>query len=147
LELAVQPQIIIAYEKDNQSLSEGLRIILPGYNGGSWISMISSISMSASTVDYPPGLNVGNITPPQPQMQNANPQPTPRLQTTLIPSPTPENTASANDTSQNQSVLHTQFSENGSRENQVVFFATIASAFVLALVVICSLVYMHKKGS
>lgn len=147
LELAMQPQTIIAYEKDNQSLSEGLRLILPGYNGGSWISMITSISMSASTVDYPPGLNVGDITPPLQQMQKANPQPTADPQTILTPSPTPENTPSTNVTSQSQSVSHPQFSENGSRENQVVFFATIASAFILALVVICGLAYMHKKDS
>jgi DMSO/TMAO reductase YedYZ molybdopterin-dependent catalytic subunit len=146
-ELAMQPQVIVAYEKDNQSLSEGLRLILPGYNGGSWVSMITSISMSASTVDYPLGLNVGNITPPQPQMQKTNPQPTPRLQTTLTPSLTPENTASANDTSQKQSVSHPQFSEKGSRGNQVVFFSTIASAFVLVLLVIFGLIYMHKKDS
>lgn len=147
LELAMQSQIIIAYEKDNQSLSEGLRLILPGYNGGSWISMISSISMSASTVDCPPGLNVGNITPPQPQMQNANPQPTNRPQTIVTPSPTPENTASADVISQNQSISHPQFSENGSTVNQVVFFATIAAASVLALVAICGLAYLHKKHS
>jgi hypothetical protein len=128
-------------------LSEGLRLILPGYNGGSWISMISSISMSASTVDYPPGLNVGNITPPQPQMQNANPQPTNRPQTIVAPSPTPENTASADVISQNQSISHPQFSENGSTVNQVVFFATIAAASVLALVSICGLAYLHKKHS
>ena len=146
-ELAMQPQVIVAYEKDNQSLSEGLRLILPGYNGGSWISMITSISMSASKVDYPLGLDVGNITPPQPKMQNTNPQPTPRLQTTLTPSLTPENTASANDTSQNQPVSHSKYSQNESRGNQVIFFATIAPACVLVLLVICGLAYMHKKDS
>jgi DMSO/TMAO reductase YedYZ molybdopterin-dependent catalytic subunit len=147
LELAMQPQIIIAYENDNQSLSEGLRLILPGYNGGSWISMITSISMSTSTVEYPAGLNAGDITPPIQQMQKANPQPSADPQTTLTPSSTPENIAYANDTSQNQSVSHPQFSENGSSESQAVFLVTIASAFILALVVICGLAYMHKKDS
>ena len=147
LELAIQPQVIIAYEKDNQSLSEGLRLILPGYNGGSWIAKITSISMSASTVDYPAGLNVGDITPPLPQLQSANPQPTTRLQTTLTPSPTPENTATANITSQNQSVSHPQFSQNESNGNQIVFFVSLATIGVLILGIISGLAYMRKKDS
>ena len=147
LDLAMQPQIIVAYEKDNQSLTEGLRLILPGYNGASWIAMITSISMSALTIDYPAGLDAGNITPPLQQMQSANPQPTARPQTTLTPLPTTENTASDNVTSQNQSVSHPQVLQNESRGNQVLFFAIIATISALIFGVISGLAYMRKKKS
>gem|GEM_PF-990154 len=59
IELAIQPQTIIAYQKDGQPLIEGLRLILVGTNGGAWISLITTITMSSSWVDYPPGVNVG----------------------------------------------------------------------------------------
>ena len=53
LSLAVQPQIIIAYDKNNQILNEGLRLVLPGINGPTWIASISSIGMSTVPVADP----------------------------------------------------------------------------------------------
>ena len=147
LELAMQPQVIVAFAKDNQSLSEGLRLILPEYNGASWIAMITSISMSESAVDYPAGLNVEDSTLPLQQLQSANPQPTANPHTTLIPSPTPVNAGSTNVTSQNQSVSQPQSSQNGSEGNQVFLFATISLVCVLVFAIICGLAYMRKKSS
>ena len=59
IELAMQPQTIIAYQKDGRPLIEGLRLILEGSNGAAWISLITTITMSSSGADYPPGVNVG----------------------------------------------------------------------------------------
>ncbi len=53
ISLAIQPQIIIAYEKDGQPLIEGLRLIIPDANGASWIASITSITMSTSGADNP----------------------------------------------------------------------------------------------
>jgi DMSO/TMAO reductase YedYZ molybdopterin-dependent catalytic subunit len=59
IELALQPQIIIAYQQNGQPLAEGLRLILAGYNGADWISLITTITMSRSGADYPLGVSVG----------------------------------------------------------------------------------------
>jgi hypothetical protein len=48
-EVAMQSDVIIAYQLNGASLPETLRLVLPGYNGNMWISMITSITMSAST--------------------------------------------------------------------------------------------------
>ena len=38
--IAMAPETIIAYQKNGDPLSEGLRLVLPGYNGASWIAQI-----------------------------------------------------------------------------------------------------------
>jgi DMSO/TMAO reductase YedYZ molybdopterin-dependent catalytic subunit len=48
--LAMQAQVIIAYQKDDLPLSEGLRLVLPGENGNLWIKSISTIAMSTVEV-------------------------------------------------------------------------------------------------
>lgn len=53
IELALQPQIILAYELDGKPLQEGLRLVIPGANGAVWISMITVITMSSSGAEYP----------------------------------------------------------------------------------------------
>jgi DMSO/TMAO reductase YedYZ molybdopterin-dependent catalytic subunit len=89
LDLAVQPQIIIAYELNGQPLPEGLRLVIPDANGAAWISKITFITMSAAGAPYPQAISVGHIkdtlvpttvpTPkPSPPAQQENPiQPRP----------------------------------------------------------------------
>jgi hypothetical protein len=60
IELAIQSQTIIAYQKDGHPLVEGLRLILVGTNGASWISLITTITMSTSGADYPESASVGS---------------------------------------------------------------------------------------
>jgi DMSO/TMAO reductase YedYZ molybdopterin-dependent catalytic subunit len=60
ISLALQPQTIIAYEKNNQALNEGLRLILPGINGPLWIASISSIGMSTVQVANLPPAGTAN---------------------------------------------------------------------------------------
>ena len=48
LDRAIQPDVIIAYEKDNLPLSETLRLVVPEANGSVWIALVTSISLSSS---------------------------------------------------------------------------------------------------
>jgi len=152
-DLAVQPQIIIAYEKDNASLTEGLRLILPGYNGGSWIANITLISMSTSPAAYPSGLNPGDISPPSYQTPNDSSHPTaqqdnttPQQYATPEPSPPSNQTATpTNVTNSNQSTTATQLLKNAISGIPVVFFYLIATALMLVLAVLGGLAYTRKK--
>jgi DMSO/TMAO reductase YedYZ molybdopterin-dependent catalytic subunit len=96
--LAMDPQVIVAYEMNAQPLIEGLRLILPGANGASWIAEIIAISVSTSGAAYPQaisvsplgGRNADNVAP----TQNPTPQPSPTQQQAPVeeqPS-APENT-------------------------------------------------------
>ena len=51
LQIALQPNVIIAYEQDGSPLSQKLRLVLPGENGGLWIALITSITMDTVTID------------------------------------------------------------------------------------------------
>ncbi len=59
IDLAMEPQIIIAYEQNGKPLSEGLRLVVPGANGAAWIAQITSITMSTSGAPYPEAISVG----------------------------------------------------------------------------------------
>ena len=48
IDRAMQPDVIVAYEKDGAYLSETLRLVVPGANGNVWIAMMTSITLSAS---------------------------------------------------------------------------------------------------
>jgi hypothetical protein len=153
IELAMDPQIIIAYEKDNISLPEGLRLILPDYNGGSWIAMITSLSMSTSTAQYPPGIHIGDITIPSQRASSNNTSSLPQQQETTLPThTTPESfpinqtTAPANVSNPNQSVLPPQLQNQDGTGIPVVSYYIFASALVLILAVLGGLAYRFKKG-
>ena len=57
ISIAMAPETIIAYEKDGLALSEGLRLVLPGYNGASWIAQITSITLSNNEASTPQALS------------------------------------------------------------------------------------------
>jgi hypothetical protein len=61
LDLAIKPQIIIAYELNDQPLAEGLRLVIPDANGASWIANITFITMSTAGAAYPQAISVGHI--------------------------------------------------------------------------------------
>jgi DMSO/TMAO reductase YedYZ molybdopterin-dependent catalytic subunit len=93
IDLALQPEIIIAFEKDGQPLSEGLRLVLPGANGAAWIAMIDSITMSTTGADYPAPVGVEGVNQPIeiPPSVNTTQQP-PSNEQTWRPTPmTPQN--------------------------------------------------------
>ncbi len=59
IQLAQSSQTIIAYQINGQPLPEELRLILPDYNGASWISHIVSLSVSDAIVASPAFISVG----------------------------------------------------------------------------------------
>jgi DMSO/TMAO reductase YedYZ molybdopterin-dependent catalytic subunit len=96
--LAMDSQVIVAYEMNAKPLIEGLRLVLPGVNGASWIAEIIAISVSTSGAAYPQAISVSplgsryadNVVP----TQNPTPQPSPTQQSAPVeeqPS-APENT-------------------------------------------------------
>jgi DMSO/TMAO reductase YedYZ molybdopterin-dependent catalytic subunit len=90
-ETAMRDDVIVAYEKDGQPLSETLRLVIPGVNGNLWIAMITSItaSTSGSQSQFPP-----DLTPPTP---SPTPMPTPQ-QFPTPPPPKPITTPQENQT-------------------------------------------------
>jgi DMSO/TMAO reductase YedYZ molybdopterin-dependent catalytic subunit len=61
IELAMDPQIIIAYEMNAQPLIEGHRLIIPGANGAAWIAKITFITVSTSGADYPSAVSASPV--------------------------------------------------------------------------------------
>jgi len=151
-EVAIQPQIIIAYEKDGTPLVEELRLVLPGFNGVSWIALIDSITMSTSGANYPEGVTVGGgklpkLLPTQPPESIEQTQPTPQpLPTTFSNSSNVETPSSTNATDTIQPTPTSQVSTNQDLTLEADF--TIA-AFVLILITAIAIftVYRYKKHS
>jgi hypothetical protein len=92
--------VIIAYELNGESLDEKLRLVLPGDNGQSWISMITVISIDYITYVSPPtqppyiALDpLQNVQWPSPTPEPPQPSPTsePRSQETTQPTIQPPN--------------------------------------------------------
>jgi len=120
IDLAMQPTTIIAYEKDSQPLAEGLRLILPGANGGAWIAMITTITMSSTGADYPQAEKVGigkigglssaqkgSTYESSTQQQGiGQTQPTPPENSTSIQTKIPENTPDLNEASPTPKLLN-----------------------------------------
>ncbi len=149
-DLAMQPQLIIAYEKDGTPLTGGLRLIVPGANGAVWISGIVSIAMSTNGADYPQGISVGsgtlaNISPAQ---NNTTPE-LPSEQQPLQPQSSKSDNSSniqvtshPNDTDLYQPPEKTQ-SPNGSMNFQTELM--YLTGFAATMLVVTALVAYGRK--
>jgi len=120
IELTIASNTIIAYQKDGEPL-EGLRLVLPGYNGASWISQILTINMSSVEVSAPQtetevwiNINQGTIindkqpssTPTlTPKPAQTTPKPTPN-NTPFNPTVPPTNVTNLNQTPQQQTITN-----------------------------------------
>ena len=84
IKLAMDPQIIVAYELNDQPLVEGLRLIIPDANGAAWIAEITFITVSTSGADYPLAVGVSPLAAAKAnsvaQTQNTTKQPSPTQQ-------------------------------------------------------------------
>jgi hypothetical protein len=97
---AMQENVIIAYEINDQPLPEGLRLVVPWANGNVWISMITSISqtntiVSESQLPTPISPPIPEFTiPPQqsptPESRNQSTTPTATLPSNTQPQPAPQ---------------------------------------------------------
>ena len=147
-ELAIQPQTIIAYQKDSEPIAEELRLILPGYNGAAWIAKITTITMSTAGASYPEGITVGGgslpkllptQTPGLTQQTKATPQPQP---TTPTNSPNIEVESPTNAPITNQPTTPPQVSKN---EEITVETSFIIVVFVSILIFSITAVKVYKS--
>ncbi len=147
IDLAMQPQLIIAYEKDGIPLTEGLRLIVPGANGAVWISGIASITMSTNGADYPQGVSVGGGTlANQVTAQSNSTLGLPSQQQPLQPQPTKsENSSSIQVTSHsNDTDLHRPpeepLSPNGSMsfQTELVYLVGLATIILAGTVLVAN---------
>lgn len=153
IDLALQPQIMIAYEKDDKPLAEGFRLIVPGANGAAWIAMITSITMSTTEVNYPQAVTVGEgkIASLASLLNSKAPNSTSKQQETTPPQPTtPQNSTNnqvthpTNTTSPNQQTPVSQTSNNNLINMKTAVLA-IAFGSITALSAAGYLTYKRKK--
>jgi len=152
INLALQPQVIMAYEKDEQSLPEGFRLVLPDLNGAVWIAYITSLSMLTSGANYP---EVVSAAPPsgssgQPaQLNNPTTTPQPTKTPTPSPQPTPSSIPSNNQpepTGTPQPVQPTptpQITNSNFKVDDVLLYAIAATSAVI-LIAAAALLIKHK---
>jgi DMSO/TMAO reductase YedYZ molybdopterin-dependent catalytic subunit len=150
INLAMQPQTIIAYEKDGQPLTEGLRLIIPGAKGAAWIALITSITMSTSGADNPEGVSVGgpkaNSVPTQSSTTQTptSKQQTPQSQPSTENSSSIQKTAPTNVTHPNQSTINPQITnQNLKTQNVIVYLIGITCG--ISFTATAYLALMHKR--
>jgi hypothetical protein len=151
-DLAIQPDTIIAYQKDGEPLVEELRLILPGANGAAWISMISSITMSTTGANYPEGVTVGGGSLPK-TLPTRPPELAEQTQVTPQPQPTtPANSSNIELESPTNSPVTNQPTpaQQVSKNEDLTLEAGIA-VLVLVSIMVLSIttykVYNSKKSS
>jgi hypothetical protein len=154
INIAMQPQIIIAYEKDGQPLTEGLRLILPESNGAAWIAKITSIIMSSSGADDPESVSVGGPKANIVQTQTSTTQTPTSKQQTPQPKPSLENsssiqkTAPTNVTYPNQSTINPQTTnQNLNAQNIIVYLIGFTCAISFTATAYMALMRRRKQTS
>ena len=155
-DLAIKPQIIIAYELNGQPLAEGLRLVVPDANGASWIAKITAITMSIYGAPYPQAISVGhikgqNVVPTQPESPS-KPSPTQRESPIqLNPFPIENSSSSLTETTP----IPTNVTQpNTSATNPPVSTQSPSLQYMLYLVVACALffttvaftVFLHRRN-
>jgi ABC-type multidrug transport system permease subunit len=93
--MAMQDDVIVAYELNDQTLSQGLRLIIPEANGDLWINMITSISMSTTLIETGTSILTGGLRKGPQQTSTNTTEPTSTPQPQVTPQPTPTSTKSA----------------------------------------------------
>ena len=150
LQVAAQPNVIIAYEKNGSPLTEELRLVLPDENGATWIALIASIKMDTAMINLNQYLAstapVTNIVPQmkssgqsvQPQQTRVPTQPTtlPKNETNVTPPPSPTNITLP---TQNTNSLHS------SSTNTVMAIYIIAPGGIIASAALGFLIYSRRR--
>ena len=150
---ALRSDVILAYEKDGNPLTEVLRLVVPYANGNMWINMVTSITMSSSAATLDPAQIAATIKTPMDnnaqltQQINQPAQPTPAPYTpTPTPTFAPTNstvslpTTSPTNTNQppNQSIPETT-----SFPTEIIYAAALGA--VMALVIASFIVYRTRQ--
>ena len=150
IEEAMREDVIIAYEKDGQPLTEKLRLVIPGANGNLWISMITELVVSGangnlwikmitdSTTGTPPSGSPSSTPQPSPA---PNQSPTPQSS----PTPQPENQSVTSPVipSSNSQPVQQQSSSGSSLPMEYGYL--ILSAIIVAAAATGYLFYKRRK--
>lgn len=152
ISLALQPQVIVAYEKDEQSLPEGYRLILPELNGAAWIAYITSFSLLTSGANSPEVVSAAAPSTSSGQApQFNNPTTTPQATKPPTPSqqPTPSTIPSNNQAEPTripqpvQPTTTPQVTNSNFNVDDVLLYA-IAAASAVFLISAAALAIKHK---
>jgi len=144
---AVQSNVIIAYQLNGSPLSETLRLVMPGYNGNMWISMITSITMSASTTQTSSenGVTVLNISIwqslPLPPVQAQNTSP--KNEAITEPTATPTNITQPTQPTQKAAVQQESNPTSSGSTVEVVYGITLG---VIVALVIASIALVRRRN-
>jgi hypothetical protein len=156
VDLAFQPQIIIAYEKDDAPLVEGYRLILPDFNGDSWIAYVTTIAMSTSAAKHPEvvtaviggGSNINKLPTSINPTQTASPKAT-DVPKQILPPPSSQNSPTIEtDNQSNETVTINPvptIQSNQSSSQQTLPFYAIALALTVMLLATAYLTYQRKQ--
>jgi DMSO/TMAO reductase YedYZ molybdopterin-dependent catalytic subunit len=146
----MREDVIIAYEKDGQPLTETLRLVIPWANGNLWISMITELVVSGangnlwikmitdSTTGTPPSGSPSSTPQPSPA---PNQFPTPQSS----PTPQPENQSVTSPVipSSNSQPVQQQSSSGSSLPMEYGYL--ILSAIIVAAAATGYLFYKRRK--
>jgi DMSO/TMAO reductase YedYZ molybdopterin-dependent catalytic subunit len=154
IKLAMDPQIIVAYEMDGQPLVEGLRLIVPGANGAVWIALITFITVSTSGADYPQAVGVSPVGGAKANSvaptQNPTTQASPTQQAAVQVQPsTPENSPSVreaiptNVTQPDQPAANSESSSGSLNLQTILYLIGLICAISLSAAVYVS--FSHKR--
>ncbi len=153
IQLAMTQETIIAYQKDGDPVT-GLRLVLPGVNGASWIAQIVSITMGDNEVDSPAAASgsggradlITNL------LENTQALPTPTMtpkQTQSTSQPIPDNSTTnqivppANDSKPTQTLQpQTENGQSISLDNSSIVL--IAAVFVTGSAIAAIFAYKNK---
>jgi hypothetical protein len=125
-------------------------LILPGVNGGAWVSMIVSITMSTSGADYPVGVSVGGAKANSVPTQSSTSQPSPSKQQVPQPQPSAENSSSiqeaapTNITHPDQPVINPKVT-NQTLNFQPIIVYLIGVVFAISFTVTAYIALRHKR--
>ena len=152
LETATRENVILAYEKDGEPLSEVLRLVVPGKWGYKWISQVTSIVLVdydflgkwesngySDVADAEIGPNPPSPRPEIPSPNSTSPQP-------VEPTTPPVNTQPSNSSSTPPSQATQNPKPEAISQTSIPFPTTwIVSAVALIVVSVCMLVYVKKR--
>ncbi len=156
LQVASQPNVIIAYEKNGLPLSEELRLVLPDENGAMWIALIASIRMDTTAINLnqylastAPGLNQ---IPQMKSIGQSETQPQKTSQVQPIPTLTPQNetktepsTSPTNITVPNQNITSQQNSSSKGLAFPVNIVYGIGFGIIIASAAASFLTYSRRR--
>jgi hypothetical protein len=140
---ATQEDVIIAYELDGADLSETLRLVIPGANGESWISMITVISINTTTYVSSPNPQAAYIAvDPLQNIQSSPTQQPPQPSHTLEPKSQPT-TQPTVPTPTNQPVQQ----QNSPNSNLKIDFGyeVLSGIIIVTALTTGYLFYTHKR--